>query len=375
MSLLSNQQPQFQSRNNKPHTHLFQMSSKVSFILFVMTSVVYAISIDCPNVVILAQGLGMQTAQPAKWAYLQSDCCSFGFAGTICDGNQRVTEIWWYDFGLNGTINGNAIPSSLLVLYLTRNFITGVIPKNLPSGLTHLYVHGNQMSGDLPSFPSTIQIILLGYPGTPGNHFSGSLRLNRPIQVYINDNWIANVVIQDSSVLGTGGYICDLSNNPLLGNSNIAGLTKCTQDGLYSANLLSLTRKFTTTLAKTTTELTTISKDITTSFTTTDMTTEMTYDATTDATTMVRLGTSTLLSTYDATTDATTMVRLGTTTNATSLTSINVHVVQQSSTFSVNLGMVVRVLINWMLLTTILNKSPFLRELKRATKRLRRLNK
>ena len=57
--------------------------------------------------------------------------------------------------------------------------------------------------------------------------------------------WLLN-----SSALATSGN-CDLSNNPLLGNPNIAGLTMCTKNGLYSAALLPITRS-TTKLAKTT---------------------------------------------------------------------------------------------------------------------------
>ena len=202
-----------------------------------MSSTVYAVSEDCPNVIQLAFGLGMQTAQPAIWAQLQGDCCTAN-DGVNCNGSQRVYEIYWVNIGLNGIINGTAIPSSVIYLHLYNNVIMGNIPLLLPGGLVLLYLHGNQMSGDLPFFPSTLKYLWLGESGNPGNHFTGSLRLNRPIELRINHNWITDVVIQGSNVLATGGYNCDLSNNPLLGNPNIANLTMCTQDGLYSADLL-----------------------------------------------------------------------------------------------------------------------------------------
>ena len=210
------------------------MTSKVYFILFALLSVICAVSIDCPNIKILAYGLGMQKARPAIWTALQGDCCnSAGTTGVTCSG-QRVTRISWNAKGLNGTINGTAIPLSLTYLDLILNTITGTIPNNLPSGLTDLYLYANLMSGDLPSFPSALQYLALGLAGYPGNHFTGALRLNQPFQLYINNNWITDVLIQDSSQIDPS--YCDLSNNPLLGNPGIAGL-QCTKIGLYSANL------------------------------------------------------------------------------------------------------------------------------------------
>ena len=237
------------------------------FFLIVFTAI-YAVSIDCPKLISFAFDLGMPSQQPARWMQLQSDCCTV--IGVYCVGS-RVIEISWYMMGLNGTINGTAIPSSVTSLYLNNNAITGSIPNNLPSGLLYLdlnenaitgfipnalpvglislSLHGNQMSGDLPLFPSTLQVLYLGYPGTAGNNFTGTLRLFKPSELYINDNWITSVVIQDLSVL----YQCDLSNNPLLGNPNIASLTMCTKNGLYSAALLPMTKTYTATSTATAT--------------------------------------------------------------------------------------------------------------------------
>ena len=96
------------------------------------------------------------------------------------------------------------------------------------------------MSGSVPSLPSSLQYIYIGYPGSPGNHFFGKVVLNQPIIVFLNDNWITDLVIYDPVHLTN----CDLSNNPLLGDPHIANLTsKCTSNGLYvySAGILSST--------------------------------------------------------------------------------------------------------------------------------------
>ena len=291
--------PFFTKKTRSPITHFMN-----SVALLLMSSTIYAVSSDCPNMVELARGFGMQTTRPAIWTALQGDCCIA--SGVTCDVSQRVTQISWFNIGLNGTINGTAIPSSVTLLHLYNNAaITGSIPSSLPSGLVELSVRGNQMSGDLPSFPSTLQYLALGYPGSPQNHFTGSLRLNRPFELYINFNWITDVVVQDSSGLS----ICNLSNNPLLGNPNIVGLTMCTQNGLYSASLLPNT-KLTTALAKTTT------------------------------------------------------TTFGTFSYGTTSSMGTVKFEQKLSGFDVNLGMV-RVLISGMILSAVFMKTPYKREFKR----------
>ena len=288
----------------------------ISITLLLISSTIYAVSVDCTNMIELASGLGMQTAQPAIWTALQSDCCNATRTEVYCDGSQRVWQINWDRIGLNGVINVTAIPSRVTRLYLNRNDITGSIPNALPSGLHVLDLSGNQMSGDLPPFPSTLQYLYLGYPGDPGNRFTGSLRLNRPIGLYINDNWITDVFIQDSSVLATSGYSCDLSNNPLLGNPNIAVLSVCIKGGLYSAALLPVTR--------------------------------------------ITLITTTIRGMH-LTSSGITANETTTTNNAVG----TVQFVQILSAFAVNLGMMVRIVISAMLLTFVISRAPFKREFKR----------
>ena len=202
---------------------------------FILISISFSVSVDCSDMINLALNLGMQSQQPAIWNALQVDCCA---ASGITCSSLRVTRIQWSNNGLNGTLNGTAIPQSTTFLSLEDNRITGNIPLYFSDELIDLELDGNYMTGDLPPFPSGLLYLYLGWSGSFGNHFYGTLRLNRPLELYINNNWISNVVFQDSTALGRSGNICQLDNNPLLGNPNIANLTSCTKNGLYSANLL-----------------------------------------------------------------------------------------------------------------------------------------
>ena len=265
-----------------------------------LLQIIHAASIDCQNVINLAKGLGVQSNQPVIWSALQTDCCTA--TGVTCV-SQRVKQIVWTADGLDGVINGTALPSSLtnLILFdnqisgsvelsypsgllelrldtnqlsgaipsvlpsglkhlslsknkfngtipsvfpsglatlsvwnnqltgtiplifpigltslsLDGNQLTGTIPANLPPGLWFFHVHDNLLTGDLPIFSSAITNIYLGYPGQPGNQFTGTLSLSKPARIYMNDNLVTDIIIQDSSAL----TICDLSNNPLLGKS------------------------------------------------------------------------------------------------------------------------------------------------------------
>ena len=334
---------------------LFQMSR---IVLVVMFATIYAYSTDCPNLVNLARGLGVQSVNPTLWTELQGDCCSA--TGVVCF-NQLVISISWSNMGLRGTINGTAIPSGLTFIDLYRNKLSGRLPLSFPAGLTDLYVHynnlngsipvlpnplnylylhfnllsgviptipnglkelfveGNALYGDLPIFPNTLQYFYLGFPGQPGNHFSGTLRLNRPIHLYINDNWITDIIIQDGSQINPS--FCDLSNNPLLGNPNIAGLTMCTKIGLYSASLLPVTRS------------------------TIPLETTITASA----------------STSTADTASIDQVSMTTTISAATI----VHFEQHEVVFVINFRVLFRVLIDGMIFAVVLSRTPFVRELKK----------
>ena len=227
------------------------------------------------------------------------------------------------------------------------------------------------MSGDLPSFPPTLQYLGLGLSGNPGNHFTGTLRLNRPIELYIYDNWITDVVIQDSSQIDPN--YCELSNNPLLGNPNIAGLTTCTQDGLYSASLLPVT-KSTAQLGSTT--LLGSSEMTTTSLETTNVATTMRNGVTTmemtatTRTTNTPLGYSTAQQMSSSEIESGRMLsitmsvtRTRTDTSTSSLGTV--QFVQEMSGIIVDLGMMLRCIVSTMLFTFVTSRAPFKREFKK----------
>ena len=304
-----------------------------------------------------AYNLGAQAKLPALWTQLQSNCCTA--SGITCDGSQRVSQIDWDGIGLNGSINGTAIPSTVTHLSLDNNALTGSIPSQLPVVMTNLWLDGNKMSGDLPSFPSALQLLYLGYSGSYGNHFTGSLRLNRPVQLYINSNWITDVVVQDSSGLTS----CDLSNNPLLGNPNIVGLSICTKSGLYSAALLPATRSVST-LAKTT------KTSMTTTFTKLKSASEVFHFATTFTTielAMMQIGSSAATSntsnmeamSLSKITNEAQTATLGYTSTVGTMT-----FVQLTQVFATNLDMMIRVVICALVLTYVIAKTPFKREIK-----------
>ena len=267
-------------------------------------SISYSISADCPTLIDFARGLGMESVQPDIWSAIQNDCCDLSspVRVTCSISPQYIIYINWAGLGLNGTINGTAIPQklnilnlsdnklngtipnsfppelthinlyrnkltgsipsqlpdglvrfsvwdnllsgripttlpeSLTYLDLSHNQISGGIPVNLPPGLTLLHLHNNQLTGELPDFPLSLRDVWLGYSGNYGNKFTGTLSLNFPTQIFINDNWITDVLIQNSSFIEF--QRCDLSNNPLLGNANIIALSACIKNGLYPASSL-----------------------------------------------------------------------------------------------------------------------------------------
>ena len=366
------------------------MSSNAIHILFLLLHSTYAISSDCPNVIEFARGLKVNTEQPAIWTQLQVDCCTA--TGLTCDGNQRVTQIDWNAKGLKGIMNGTAIPSSLTHLYLYNNVISGAIPVQLPSGILYLYLQDNQMSGDFPSFPSTLQYLYLS-----NNRFTGSLRLSRPFHMLINSNWITDVVIQDFSALS----YCDLGNNPLLGNSNIAALTMCTKIGLYSAGLLPVTRSSLSTLLETTTtvlqttvtysagllpltrstilestegmQTTAMSKTtVLDSFTTTFEATESPNETEINTTTMV-----VLVSTATSKTAGQQKTSIKISTKLTLFSTLEewrsivgtTQFAPMMREFTLNVFIGVRLIMNTILLTLVTSKTPFQREIKRMIKK------
>ena len=215
---------------------------------FISALFVFGISSDCPNIINLAIGLNLNIVQPATMSQVLSDCCTA--TGITCV-SQLVTVIRWKSIGLTGFINGTAIPKTTTALYLdvnsivgnipdfsstgiqnlwlNHNDLTGSLPVTYPAGFYEMHVDGNSLSGDLPVFPSSLTTCYLGWVGG-GNLLTGTLVLNRPRIVGIITNWIADVIIADTSLITS----CDLSQNPLLGNLRLPALTMCTKNSLYS---------------------------------------------------------------------------------------------------------------------------------------------
>ena len=71
-----------------------------------------------------ALGLNLDVNKPSIWIALSSDCCTA--SGVTCVG-QRVTQIVWNNNGLDGSMNGTAIPNGLMVLSIEFNSLSGGI--------------------------------------------------------------------------------------------------------------------------------------------------------------------------------------------------------------------------------------------------------
>ena len=122
------------------------MMYQVSMILGIPSS-------DCANVIRLATDLEMDS-NSAEMIDIKDDCChttSGKVQCSIIEGSERVTFINWGRFnpGLNGFINGNALPSSLTYLQLNQNAITGTLPVKWPQGMIHIEVNRIILVGDI----------------------------------------------------------------------------------------------------------------------------------------------------------------------------------------------------------------------------------
>ena len=148
-----------------------------------------------------------------------------------------------------------SLPLNLKWTDLSNNEFNGTIPGPLPPTLVNLYLNNNRFTGELPKLPTSLTILWT----FGGNKFSGSIELNRPLQLYISDNLFTNVFVADISNLNTG---CDISRNPLLGNFNITNLNLCAQIGLYSPWASTIIVDSTTLLATRSTTFTTFSESM-----------------------------------------------------------------------------------------------------------------
>ena len=120
-----------------------------------------------------------------------------------------------------------------------NNLLIGSIPA-LPQGLALFNCHGNLLSGEMPQIPRSLKILKLGTPEYTSNKISGSIVLDTPTIVLINNNLISKIVIYNTSLLAVDQ--CDLSYNPL--NTDLAAnLTMC---AMTMASKVEETQVFTT---------------------------------------------------------------------------------------------------------------------------------
>ena len=128
------------------------------------------------------------------------------------------------DMNSNGLMNGTIPTLSLTLKYLDLHYnkLTGTIPT-IPIGITSLILAMNQLVGDLPTMPSDLTGCELHH-----NLLTGTLTLNKPTVIYIDVNFITNVVISDISSLTS----CNLGYNPMY-YSDVSYLSsKCDLSGI-----------------------------------------------------------------------------------------------------------------------------------------------
>ena len=146
-----------------------------------------------------------------------------------------LTELNLGNNQLTGSIP--SLPQGLKNLHIDANRLSGTLPSNFPKLLTELHIHDNAgLTGNVTSIITMSMLSLrLGYPGTTGTSFTGTIRVNKPTQLFLNGNLITDVAISDPSLLSN--VTCDISNNPLLGSSSLSYLGVCVRNGLYKITM------------------------------------------------------------------------------------------------------------------------------------------
>ncbi|KMZ59876.1 hypothetical protein ZOSMA_64G00930 [Zostera marina] len=103
------------------------------------------------------------------WIPNAGDPCADGWQGVQCVG-PNITAIILNDADLGGELGENlGIFTSIIMIDLSNNRISGSIPENLPITLRELNIQNNQLSGTL----DVLQYLPLNYLNVENNLFSG----------------------------------------------------------------------------------------------------------------------------------------------------------------------------------------------------------
>eukprot|EP00834_Sanchytrium_tribonematis_P007127 NODE_602_length_5512_cov_0.250693.p1 type:complete len:587 gc:universal NODE_602_length_5512_cov_0.250693:1901-141(-) len=166
------------------------------------------------------------TNLPISWP---RNIVSFGLARNLINGNVTINiplSISWLDLSGN-SITGN-IPniSPFEYLNITHNLFTGSIPISLQA-TNSLDLSYNQLSGCINFQFNGLSFIF------NNNYLSGNLSFKRPSQLFIQNNLISDVSIEDDTYL----ISCDLSNNPMSpGVFGKSFYNYCNLDDVYSSS-------------------------------------------------------------------------------------------------------------------------------------------
>eukprot|EP00834_Sanchytrium_tribonematis_P005363 NODE_320_length_9849_cov_0.608923.p4 type:complete len:399 gc:universal NODE_320_length_9849_cov_0.608923:3137-1941(-) len=143
-----------------------------------LLSLLHATSVDCPNVIQFAHNLNMHLVNSSAWSQLNINCCLAD--GIVCLSN-KVSQINWGNYSLNGSLSGNLTSlSSLTNLDLSNNLIDGSILLTFPSNIRAIQLNDNHLNGSIENWiiPSKVQNLILS-----GNNFTGHLPSTLPNQL------------------------------------------------------------------------------------------------------------------------------------------------------------------------------------------------
>ena len=208
--------------------------------MFQLLTRILSVSVDCPALISLAAGMGIDTKDIVRFTeFTTDDCCKtydMQIANGIACRNGRVSLILWGQNNYGGYINQTALNllSNIEVLSLEGNSLSGVVPSfypdsivhmnlganglpgtilRVPSGIEYLHLDHDRVLGDVPAFPDTLQNLRID----GGNLFTGAVHLQSPIMFMAANTFISRVYIEDISQLSLSACqdcygFCEISN-------------------------------------------------------------------------------------------------------------------------------------------------------------------